>query len=197
MTFTKNAMPIEITVPRLGWSMEQGTFVGWLIKDGEAVRAGEALFTLDGDKAIQEIEAMESGILRIPPDAPKPGATVAVGQLLGYLLAEPEVRAGSGGASARLITAADRSAATGPGLGQTTPPPPPLEARPPGASVPAALRQETVRPPGTGRTRNHPISPRALRTARRLGVDWSRLKGSGRSGRIRERDVLAAKAAFP
>ena len=83
-------MPLPITVPRLGWSMDEGTFVGWLKKDGEAVKTGEPLFTLEGDKASQEVEATESGILRIPPEAPKAGATVTVGAVLGYLLGEAE-----------------------------------------------------------------------------------------------------------
>ena len=66
-------MPIEIIVPRLGWSMEEGAFVAWLKKDGEHVNAGEALFSIEGDKAVQEIESIDSGILRIAANAPKPG----------------------------------------------------------------------------------------------------------------------------
>src|SRR6266496_2645023 len=84
-------MAIEIIVPRLGWSMAEGAFVAWLKQDGEFIRAGEALFSIEGDKAVQEIEAIDSGILRIAPDSPKPGATVRVGDLLGHLLAESEV----------------------------------------------------------------------------------------------------------
>ncbi|MCA9121734.1 MAG: lipoyl domain-containing protein, partial [Planctomycetales bacterium] len=83
-------MPIEIVVPRLGWSMDQGTFGEWLKRDGERVHAGDMLFVLEGEKASQEIESFDAGMLHIPPDAPKPGDTVAVGQLLGYLLAEGE-----------------------------------------------------------------------------------------------------------
>ena len=48
-------MAIPITVPRLGWNMEQGVFLGWLKADGAAVRAGEALFTLESDKATEDI----------------------------------------------------------------------------------------------------------------------------------------------
>src|SRR5438093_331986 len=40
---------IPITVPRLGWNMEEGIFAGWLKQDGESVRAGEALFCLERD----------------------------------------------------------------------------------------------------------------------------------------------------
>jgi len=40
-------MPIEITIPRLGWSMEEANFVHWLKQDGEPVKSGEPLFTLE------------------------------------------------------------------------------------------------------------------------------------------------------
>src|SRR6185436_20708520 len=80
-------MPIEIIVPRLGWSMEEGAFVGWLKKDGELVKAGEPLLSIEGDKAVQEIESIDSGILRIAADGPKPGDSIRVGDVLGHLVA--------------------------------------------------------------------------------------------------------------
>src|ERR1043166_1346952 len=83
-------MPIEIIIPRLGWSMEEGNFVNWLKKDGEGVKSGELLFSLENEKAVQEVEAIDSGMLRIPPDGPKPGQTVKVGQEIGHLIAEGE-----------------------------------------------------------------------------------------------------------
>ena len=72
-------MASEIYMPRLGWSMEEGTFGTWLKQDGEPVRTGDLIFTVEGDKATQEIEAFDSGILRLPPDAPQPGDIVRVG----------------------------------------------------------------------------------------------------------------------
>ena len=83
-------MAFEIVLPRLGWNMETGSLGEWLVKDGEYVEAGQLLFTVEGDKATQEVEALDSGILRISPDAPQPGQEVPVGTLLGYLLAEGE-----------------------------------------------------------------------------------------------------------
>src|SRR5438552_14744102 len=83
-------MPIEITVPRLGWSMEEGTFREWLKKDGEAVATGDLLFAIESDKVTLEVESLDAGILHILPDAPKPRDKVVVGQVLGYLLAEGE-----------------------------------------------------------------------------------------------------------
>lgn len=166
-------MAHRVVVPRLGWTMEEGTFVQWLKRDGDPVKAGEMLFVLDGEKAAQEVEAMESGTLRIPPDSPQPGQTVAVGDLLGYL-----VEAGE---------------------------PMPWETPP----VSAELRTATAAPPASppaptptpgkpnAMPRNEPaISPRARRVAAELGVDWAQLAGSGRTGRIRERDVRAAAPAI-
>ncbi|MCL4506228.1 MAG: 2-oxo acid dehydrogenase subunit E2 [Chloroflexi bacterium] len=147
-------MAIEILVPRLGWTMEEGVFVEWLKRDGETVRQGDLIFRLEGDKALTEVESMDDGILRIPPDAPQPGATVPVGALLGYLVAPGE------------------RAPFEPSLPVT--PSPPL----PTSSAPAAPT----------------ISPRALRVAKELGVDWAALRGSGRTGRIVEADVRKAAA---
>jgi hypothetical protein len=52
-------MPIRITVPRLGWSMEEGTFSEWLKHDGDSVVAGDLLFVLESDKASQEVESLD------------------------------------------------------------------------------------------------------------------------------------------
>lgn len=78
-------MPIEITVPRLGWSAEEGTFAGWLKQAGDTVNSGDPLFALESDKVTMEVESLDNGILEIAPDCPEPGGTVVVGQLLGYL----------------------------------------------------------------------------------------------------------------
>ncbi|HCK52818.1 MAG TPA: dihydrolipoamide acyltransferase, partial [Planctomycetaceae bacterium] len=82
------AHPIQI--PRLGWSMEEGVFVEWLRADGEMIEPGDVLFNLEGEKAIQEIESIDAGVLRIPTDAPAEGDTVLVGQVIGWLCAEDE-----------------------------------------------------------------------------------------------------------
>src|SRR5262245_44404273 len=83
-------MAVEITVPRLGWNMEEGIFVGWLKRDGETVAAGEPLFSLEGDKATQDVESLETGIVHIPPDGPKDGEKVVVGAVIGYVIGAGE-----------------------------------------------------------------------------------------------------------
>ena len=85
-------MSAEITIPRLGWSMEEGIFVRWLKRQGEWVNRGDQLFLLESEKATQEIESFDEGHLRIPADAPQPGDTVKVGQVIAFLLAAGESR---------------------------------------------------------------------------------------------------------
>src|SRR5262245_12445635 len=70
--------------------MEEGTFVGWLKKDGEAVRPGEPLFGLETEKAAEEGEALDAGTLRLGAGGPAAGGKVKVGDVLAYLVAEGE-----------------------------------------------------------------------------------------------------------
>src|SRR5436190_16852091 len=101
---------IEIFVPRLGWSMEEGAFVAWLKKEGDFVRAGEPLFSIEGDKAVQEIESIDSGILRITAQGPKPGEAIRVGDVLGYLLStEESLSASASGPAQGAIPAQERN----------------------------------------------------------------------------------------
>ena len=79
-------MAQEIRFPRLGWSMEDGRFVGWLKENGQHIQEGEPLFEMEGEKAVQEIESIGSGILYRLPTGPTPETVVTVGCLLGYLL---------------------------------------------------------------------------------------------------------------
>lgn len=134
-------MAIEITVPRLGWSMEEGTFSAWLKQQGEAVQSGDMLFAIESDKVTMDVEALDAGVLHIPADAPQPGDRVVPGQRLGYLLAEGE---------------------------------------------PAPGVQEVAA-----------VTPRARRVARELGVDVKGLQGTGKGGRVRERDVRAVAPQRP
>ena len=63
-------MALEVTIPRLGWAMEKGTFLEWRKRDGDKVKEGDVLFVIEGDKAAQEIEAAGGGVLAIGPSAP-------------------------------------------------------------------------------------------------------------------------------
>ncbi len=171
-------MAVEIVMPRLGWTMEEGTLVEWLKKPGEAVQAGEVLFTVETDKAINEVESFDAGRLHIPADAPGPGATVAVGTVIGYLLAEGEEPPAS----------ASAPAAAGSGAGAPRQTPADSTAAPGGGT-------DSQAPPATADPSSAPaISPRARRLAQQLGIDWRKVRGTGRTGRITEDDVRAAAA---
>lgn len=164
--------------------MEEGVLVSWLKRDGEHVRRGEPLFEFEGDKALQEIEALDDGLLRIPPDSPPPGSVVAVGTVIAYLLADDE--------PLPWLTATPPSTPTVQAT-PTAPPQPandhhtPLTRHPANHAAPTAHRASQ-----SSATRSPVASPRARRVARELGVDWRSLSGSGTSGRIQEADIRAA-----
>lgn len=164
-------MAIEIVMPKLGWTMEEGILDEWIKRDGDEVQPGDIIFVVESDKALQEIEAFDGGILRISPDAPPVGSTVKIGELLAYLVqpgeAPPFAMAKSNQAEEPLPSSA----------GET-----PVNAPTPRA----AKRANRARDGGPA------ISPRAKRVARELGFDWTTLTGSGASGRIIERDIRAA-----
>ena len=82
-------MPNEIVMPRLGWTMEVGTVVEWLKASGDPVEAGEHIFAVESDKAITEVESLDSGVLYIP-DATPIGVEVPVGAALAFILAPGE-----------------------------------------------------------------------------------------------------------
>jgi pyruvate dehydrogenase E2 component (dihydrolipoamide acetyltransferase) len=150
-------MAIPITIPRLGWNMEEGVFGGWLKPNGATVRPGDPLFSLESEKATEEVECFDAGTLTLLPNGPKPGDRLAVGTVIGYLLAAGEKVPDEAG-------------------------------RQPKAHAAAILPTLETSP------RRPAASPRARRVARELGIDWKLLHGSGRSGRIRERDVRAVAA---
>lgn len=186
-------MPIPITIPRLGWNMEVGTFIDWLKADGDAIRPGEAVFRLEGEKSTEEVESLDSGILHIPADSPKPGNTVAVGTVIGYLLQPGEAAPGS-----------EKPAAPEPAAPRTEPAASPSVRRVArehgieleqvaGTGTSGRIKAEDLPQPHPSSKETPAISPRARRLAMSLGMDWSKLQGSGRSGRIRERDVRSTQ----
>jgi pyruvate dehydrogenase E2 component (dihydrolipoamide acetyltransferase) len=175
------AMAIEIVMPRLGWNMEAGTVVEWLKRDGDRVEPGEYLFLVEGDKSTTEVEALDGGTLRIPENNLRVGEELPVGTLLAYLVQDDEVVP----ASSPALTTVVASSAVGAIATATT------------SSAPIADPAQSAPVGGAdgdrARRRRAPVaSPRARRVAAQLGVDWTTLSGSSRSGRIVEADVRAA-----
>lgn len=184
-------MATEVVMPRLDWSSETVSLVAWAKRDGDEVRAGEILVTVEGDKAAVEVEAMDSGILRIPPDSPAPGVEVPVGTVIAYVVQPGEPAPFESPAAP--AAGADVAAPSPDGADGSRAAPVPEATPAPGPAGAPSSSPASVQAPERGAEPR--ISPRARRVARELGVDWSSLRGSGISGRIVERDVRSALAS--
>ena len=75
-------MAVVILLPKIGFSMNEGQVAEWLAKDGEDIKEGQPLYSLEADKSTNEVEAPASGKLRIVAQV---GETYEVGTVLGYI----------------------------------------------------------------------------------------------------------------
>ena len=208
-------MAQEIIIPRLGWSMEEGTFVAWLKSEGDFVKRGDALFELEGEKATQEIEAVDEGVLRIPLTGPKPGSIHKVGAIIGYLVGAndsiPALANPSQQTNIEVVNEAD-SVVASPSVRQLARKVGIQLSQVKGTGPRGRILQEDVHQAKVIFSENaqEPVishvskmssqqvaSPRARRLASSLGIDWKLLIGSGAGGRIRECDVKAASTNLP
>jgi pyruvate dehydrogenase E2 component (dihydrolipoamide acetyltransferase) len=193
---------IEVIMPKLGLTMEEGTIIRWLKAEGEEVEKGEPLFEVQTDKVNMEVEAPASGTLGkiLVPE----GETVAVVRGIAYIL-EPGEEAPE---EWPLPVAAVEAIASRPPAAATKP-----------LATPAAKRLardkgiDLTRVRGSGEggmvTREDlfafleekpapevtaaeqvKASPRARRLAQEKGVPLSVVEGSGPEGRITEQDIL-------
>lgn len=171
-------MAIEFAMPKLGLTMEQGTIIEWLVPDGSVVATGSPVLVIETDKVETEVEAPADGLLH---RAGEVGQSFACGQRIGWFLAPgeqpPAAAAATGAAGGATPGAAAAVAAPGPGASPSA-----------GAerSAPSVARGEG------GRLL---ASPNAKRVAAALGVDLTRVSGTGPGGRIVSEDVEAAAAA--
>ena len=76
-------MSTEIILPKLGFSMDEGTIAEWLIADGATVNEGEPLFSLESEKSVEEIPSPASGTVKIHK---RKGETCKVGAVIGEIL---------------------------------------------------------------------------------------------------------------
>ena len=165
-------------MPRLSDSMEEGTIVRWLKRDGDEVARGEELVEIETDKATMAYESDTAGTLRI---SAQEGITLPVGATIATI-GESSGSEPAGATEAPLelpvVAAAVEPPAPAPALAATA-----TEAEP-AATTGAAASGERVR-----------ASPIARRIAGERGVDLHALAGSGPGGRIVKADVEAAEAA--
>tara|TARA_B100001059_G_scaffold195821_1_gene200465 strand:- start:12317 stop:13648 length:1332 start_codon:yes stop_codon:yes gene_type:complete len=164
-------MTIEITMPRLSDTMEKGTIIKWHIAEGDEVSAGDVLADVETDKATMEMQSFDDGTVNSL--AVGEGQAVDVGTVVAVLLEEDE--------SADDVMPA-------------SPSPSPSQVAEPAEATPSepVVADRQPKAAGGGPLR---ISPVARRLAEDHGVEVSTLVGSGPSGRIVKRDVLAAAGA--
>lgn len=167
----------EIVMPRLSDTMEEGTILRWLKRDGERVARGEPLVEIETDKASMTYDSDQEGVLTI--QAPE-GETLPVGAPI----AQVGERADTAQASAS--GAAERGEGVyGPARGG------PAGSTELAGSAPADVSEERGPAPGE----RVKASPLARRIAGESGIDLRALTGSGPGGRIVKADVLAPAAA--
>jgi pyruvate dehydrogenase E2 component (dihydrolipoamide acetyltransferase) len=174
----------EVIMPKMGDGMEEGTLLEWLKKEGDQVKSGEVIGSIQTDKATLELEAPGTG--KLAGILTNAGETVPVGRPIAALLKEGEnlpANWGSGSAPKPAETPAASEAKQEPAAQPETK----AEAAPTGQSAPVV----PARPAGE----RIKASPLARRIASERGIDLAGLTGSGPGGRIVEKDVLAAKPA--
>jgi pyruvate dehydrogenase E2 component (dihydrolipoamide acetyltransferase) len=156
-------MPVDVVMPKLGLTMEEGLIVEWKVKEGDEVKKGDILFVLETEKVTYDVEAPEDGVLGKIVVAEQ--ETVPVGAVVAYLLKPGESAAdlGSAPAAASVPEAAVE-----------------VKAEAPAASAPAS--GDRVR-----------ATPLAKKVAREYNIDLSTVTGTGAAGRIIREDVEKAK----
>ncbi len=168
-------MPIELKMPALSPTMEEGTLAKWLVKEGDTVTSGDILAEIETDKATMEFEAIDEGVVgKIL--VPEGTDGVKVGTVIALITGEDDA-----------ATPAPKTPAPAPAAAQA--PAAPVAAAPaPAAPAPAAA--PTLAPKGDRII----ASPLAKRIAEQRGVDLTALTGSGPNGRIVKADVEGTKA---
>ncbi|MBQ0812231.1 pyruvate dehydrogenase complex dihydrolipoamide acetyltransferase [Roseovarius sp.] len=167
-------MAIEILMPALSPTMEEGTLAKWLVKEGDTVSAGDLLAEIETDKATMEFEAVEEGVVgKLLVAEGTEG--VKVNTPIAVMLDEGESAADISSAPAKAEAPAAKQADAAPQAASAAKP------------APAA--------PKTGDGNRVFASPLARRIAAEKGIDLAGITGSGPHGRIVKADVEGAKPA--
>jgi pyruvate dehydrogenase E2 component (dihydrolipoamide acetyltransferase) len=186
-------MPIELKMPALSPTMEEGTLAKWLVKEGDKVASGDILAEIETDKATMEFEAVDEGtVAKIL--VPEGSEGVKVGAPIAIL-------AGEGEDASKAASAAPKADTSAP-----APPKPASEPKadatpkaPPQAPVetPAAPPQPAGGAPARAEGDRIKASPLAKRLAQAQNIDLSGIQGSGPGGRIIRADIDAAAGRAP
>lgn len=178
-------MPINITMPALSPTMEEGNLSKWLVKEGDKIAPGDVIAEIETDKATMEVEAVDEGtVAKIVVPAGSEG--VKVNALIAILAEEGEdVAAAAKGAASVSKAEAPKEE------------PKPAEVQKEAAVPVAAPTPAKVEPSAAASNQGDRVfaSPLARRIARESGVDIAAVKGTGPHGRVVQRDVEAALAS--
>ena len=160
-------MAYEVLMPQLGLTMEEGTVSQWIKHEGDEVKTGDVIVEITTDKLTNEVASEHDGVmLKI---VAQEGEDIPVKGLLCYI-GQPGEAVGDAPAAPAAAPAAEAA--------------PAAAAAPAVAPAPVAANGKRIR-----------ISPLARKTAAKMGVDYSGIAGTGPSGRIVVKDILAAAEA--
>ncbi|MDO6727243.1 pyruvate dehydrogenase complex dihydrolipoamide acetyltransferase [Cognatishimia sp. 1_MG-2023] len=167
-------MAVEILMPALSPTMEEGTLAKWLVKEGDEVASGDIIAEIETDKATMEFEAVDEGTMG-PLLVAEGTEGVKVNTPIAMLLEDGE----------------EAGAVPAPSAAPTAPAP--AEAAAPVAAAPVVAAPAPASPARADGGRVF-ASPLARRIAADKGVDLASIKGTGPKGRIVKADVLSADA---
>ncbi|MEM8749302.1 MAG: pyruvate dehydrogenase complex dihydrolipoamide acetyltransferase [Pseudomonadota bacterium] len=175
-------MSIDITMPALSPTMEEGNLTKWLVKEGDTVSAGDVVAEIETDKATMEVEAVDEGVVA-KIMVPEGSEGVKVNAVIAVLAEEDEDPSSVSGPS-KAKAAPTETKAEAPAESEEkpqAPQPAPAATASPAKSQPAASGERIF------------ASPLARRVAEQKGVDLASLSGSGPHGRIVVADVESAQ----
>ncbi|KKC39317.1 branched-chain alpha-keto acid dehydrogenase subunit E2 [Devosia epidermidihirudinis] len=176
-------MPIEITMPALSPTMEEGKLAKWHVKEGDTVSSGDVIAEIETDKATMEVEAVDEGkIGKIMVAEGTEG--VKVNAVIAVLLQDGE--------SADAVVAPKAAPAPAPEAPKAEAPAPAAKAEPAAAPAPKAVAAPA--PAAKSEGGKTFASPLARRLAKEAGIDVAAISGSGPKGRVVKSDVEAAKS---
>jgi pyruvate dehydrogenase E2 component (dihydrolipoamide acetyltransferase) len=172
-------MPIQILMPALSPTMEEGKLAKWLVKEGQQVKSGDIIAEIETDKATMEVEAVDEGKIGqilVPAGTEK----VKVNTPIAVLLADGEALGATKAAAPPVAQASQ---------GQT---PQALAAQAMAPAVTAAPTMPSAMTVATGTSGRVFASPLARRIAGEAKLDLKLIKGTGPNGRIVQADVETA-----
>jgi pyruvate dehydrogenase E2 component (dihydrolipoamide acetyltransferase) len=191
-------MPIELKMPALSPTMEEGTLAKWLVKEGDEVKSGDILAEIETDKATMEFEAVDEGkIAKIL--VPEGSEGVKVGAPIAIMAGEGEDASPSplAGEGQRSEATQGEGAAPKPDVPMGSAPAQAPVETPPAPATPAAPSPQPLSRKGGERLERIKASPLARRLAQARNSDLSNVQGSGPGGRIVRADIDAAAGTAP